>query len=727
MEDIMFSLGGNDGISVPIVKAYSWKRLLKAEELLDSTRKYVIKWYWDRNNLENVLNGIDSLWETLQDTVAEEHLHDFLDQGHLSMSKDTLKAEYANHLEPFTDSLKHLTDFYIDVTADEESKQAYREYRKESRGRVVGLGFGITGGIKASVGAGLGNLASGMAHGAFNAIANGIGSIAKTVKLNAFYQNEETLSTLLDGWSRTFWRIYEGHLTLVNSILVEEGTSQIYSREKLVEYKKSAENRYQNIQKVKLSKEDHFEAIIECIHEFPFETQYWKEFFFFCIDLGTINISFYDNFWLFMEKIGEYDPDFNSEFAVELVEMFVNMFIETQKDSTAANEPILRFLKEKLEKDEKFEAVFDTVIEYKIKEKDASVEETLVLLGLIKALDYDLETYEHDDEFEKCYTDKLSRVTFDKINKNREKIIRNLQRGDVDSITKIIAEDGLINPEDALPCIFSIFKNNMNTIPITRSLLISFENLKTALKVNRDIDTYETFQALKDKIIEQEERVTFDKINKNREEIIRNLQGGDVDSIAKIITEDTSINPEDALSCIFSIFKNNMSTIPITRSLLISFENLKTALKVNRDIDTYETFQALKDKIIEQEERYRFLGEDDRLKRASKFKARRGFFRHILPASTIITIIFYGIIGFILAMIISLGYNVAPNEGIVALTSICILIGLIFPLILGLRARIKYAKEKKAWKECTNNGALDLKAVVKEYEKMLNDEIAAEK
>ncbi|MDR2658574.1 MAG: hypothetical protein LBC27_01100 [Spirochaetaceae bacterium] len=119
----------------------------------------------------------------------------------------------------------------------------------------------------------------------------------------------------------------------------------------------------------------------------------------------------------------------------------------------------------------------------------------------------------------------------------------------------------------------------------------------------------------------------------------------------------------------------------------------------------------------ELEERYNYLCENDRIYRALKFKKRKGFFRHILPALWIMTLGFYGLLAFTFMCVLTLIVTLIPpiNRVIFLLLFYLIPIAL---LVFGITKRVKYIKEKKLWKECTDSGKKDIKEVFKEFQEI---------
>jgi hypothetical protein len=124
----------------------------------------------------------------------------------------------------------------------------------------------------------------------------------------------------------------------------------------------------------------------------------------------------------------------------------------------------------------------------------------------------------------------------------------------------------------------------------------------------------------------------------------------------------------------------------------------------------------------ETEDRYNYLREDDRIYRALKFKDKKGFFKHILPSSWIVTVGFYGLLDLLILVITVLFFEQTNSQLlIIILSNLTLIVIPIISLIIGIRNRIKYMKEKKIWKECTNNGKRKTKEVYKEYQDMENE------
>jgi hypothetical protein len=118
------------------------------------------------------------------------------------------------------------------------------------------------------------------------------------------------------------------------------------------------------------------------------------------------------------------------------------------------------------------------------------------------------------------------------------------------------------------------------------------------------------------------------------------------------------------------------------------------------------------------EGRFKYLMEDGRIYNAIKFKKKQGFFRKTLPSSWLFTLLFYILVA---ALFIIITAIVVPSD-MGALTGIIsVLIIFVIPIVLlviGIRNRLKYLKEKRIYDDCTNNGKDDISLIYDDYQKM---------
>lgn len=127
---------------------------------------------------------VNMFFEPTMKFIVENKIYDFSDKDLLSKfnQENTISEEMEDLLKPF--------DEIIQANA---SAQQYREFRKESRGRVVGGGFGFEGAVKGMATAGAMNAAAGIGHSIFNSIGNALDNAAAQDAMNKIFKDENLI------------------------------------------------------------------------------------------------------------------------------------------------------------------------------------------------------------------------------------------------------------------------------------------------------------------------------------------------------------------------------------------------------------------------------------------------------------------------------------------------------------------------------------------------------
>lgn len=102
-------------------------------------------------------------------------------------------------LVPWFEEYEKIQNTYVDIVADEETKQRYRRERKDNRGRFVGGGFGLSGAIKGAATAGVLNATTGIAHSAYNFLGNVASGIKASRECDKVYNARSTKDNLRNG------------------------------------------------------------------------------------------------------------------------------------------------------------------------------------------------------------------------------------------------------------------------------------------------------------------------------------------------------------------------------------------------------------------------------------------------------------------------------------------------------------------------------------------------
>lgn len=175
------------------------------------------KWYRNCGSIEKVLQGYVSEASGLIGAYVSNSLYAQLLQMEIyDISEDDYYDEclILDTVRTTATACKKLVQA-VDQAKDEEI--AYRELRKESRGRMVGGGFGLGGALKGMATAGAINAVTGMGHSVVNAVGNVGSSISASNSKRSIYKDDDTLSFLrhavIDCLSSTFFE----HIRIANS------------------------------------------------------------------------------------------------------------------------------------------------------------------------------------------------------------------------------------------------------------------------------------------------------------------------------------------------------------------------------------------------------------------------------------------------------------------------------------------------------------------------------
>ncbi len=127
---------------------------------------------------------VNMFFEPTMKFIVENKIYDFSDKDLLSKFNqyNTISEDMEDLLKPFDEILQA-----------NASAQQYRELRKESRGRVIGGGFGFEGAIKGMAAAGAMNAAAGIGHSIFNSIGNALDNASAQDAMKALFKDDNLI------------------------------------------------------------------------------------------------------------------------------------------------------------------------------------------------------------------------------------------------------------------------------------------------------------------------------------------------------------------------------------------------------------------------------------------------------------------------------------------------------------------------------------------------------
>lgn len=236
--------------------------------------KKLFRTYYEEFNssLDDVRNKVKS--------EAMESLHDVIvDNISMLLNQDIYDVDQYIFIDEYCDSKEYLPIFdacdvvinkcnQIDINL--ERKKVEREYNKETRGRVMGGGFGFAGAIKGMATAEAMNFATGVAYSGANMIGNWIdGRIANSEK-RAIFHDPETLKNLEDALYKSAFNTHYAYIDIV-----EERTGTAIKKYEPSEERKALAMR-NNIDMVYPDRELEEKIAVQMLATHPYDPYYYK-------------------------------------------------------------------------------------------------------------------------------------------------------------------------------------------------------------------------------------------------------------------------------------------------------------------------------------------------------------------------------------------------------------------------------------------------------------------
>lgn len=177
-------------------------------------RQQVDALYEQADSVETVLGAYYSmeflrraLAEPIQralDICAEYGEFDITEAAVLQTPSLRLQGEERSVISAWELGISPLLEQYQAICQAAQNERERRAYRKETRMRLEGGGFGLTGALTAIAKAGAFNITSGAAHSAFNAVGNALTGAAEKRQLKTLFQSRATRDAMKQAYDNAF-------------------------------------------------------------------------------------------------------------------------------------------------------------------------------------------------------------------------------------------------------------------------------------------------------------------------------------------------------------------------------------------------------------------------------------------------------------------------------------------------------------------------------------------
>lgn len=131
------------------------------------------KWYTSQYDCDSVYKNAVNVWNKTIEPIIKKGVEMLSAQGVYSIDEKIFVDKYLTEsCFAFFDELDIMQDRVAIINGLKQAEKDFRQDRKQSRGRVVGGGFGFSGAIKGMATAGAMNATTGMVHSLGNALGN---------------------------------------------------------------------------------------------------------------------------------------------------------------------------------------------------------------------------------------------------------------------------------------------------------------------------------------------------------------------------------------------------------------------------------------------------------------------------------------------------------------------------------------------------------------------------
>lgn len=180
---------------------------------LNNVKDEFNSWFSGQGSMEQVdENAVEFLAECWQ-PIVEKAIEFYNNQNVFSVdAKMLLEENFHDCAQSFYEIIDTSMDKIYDIDEAKGEAKEYRKMRKDSRSRMVGMGFGFKGTVKGMAKAGAFNAATGTAHSLANAVGNmGTALAASANKMSIYHNSKEPLrEALYDATDKLIAKLRQG-------------------------------------------------------------------------------------------------------------------------------------------------------------------------------------------------------------------------------------------------------------------------------------------------------------------------------------------------------------------------------------------------------------------------------------------------------------------------------------------------------------------------------------
>jgi len=202
--------------------------------------------------------------------AVEVALQDIVKLGIYDVDNDA----FAAFLDPYfswPEDFAQIDDAYMAIVLKAEELDAYRTERRQSRGRWVGGGFGVSGAIKGAMQAGAMNMAGNLLHGTWNLAAKAASAAGDLVSKNALFNDPGTQAHLVASLHRAVFNVHLALVDTANTCKPGTYTDLVNDEDKL-----RAARLLQNIASRRIPQDALQDALLDAVRLDPYNENFYR-------------------------------------------------------------------------------------------------------------------------------------------------------------------------------------------------------------------------------------------------------------------------------------------------------------------------------------------------------------------------------------------------------------------------------------------------------------------
>lgn len=235
-------------------------------------REEYTEFFFNCSSTESVVRSSRSEAFGYYNAMAQKILNILAANNIYTYTKDSILSVKGHYL--IDDEIGRIKDKLQAIDNERQNEIAYRQYKKDTRTRFVGGGFGVKGAMKGIAMAETANALTGMASSVGNAFGNAGSNSRYRSRVKSFYSNSNC-KKLADA-------VYYdclGFYNVMDCLLVDNG----FRSQSILENIKKADSIFTNLKNNSIPKANMKSAIVEMLRIFPAKEEYYN---FICAKFG---------------------------------------------------------------------------------------------------------------------------------------------------------------------------------------------------------------------------------------------------------------------------------------------------------------------------------------------------------------------------------------------------------------------------------------------------------